>query len=98
MVFKPQAFNGRNVNPVDLEANPIMAMETRVADALARAADIDAAEVVVIAAGTAIVLKGTVTYPEEIEIAEDIASRVTGVASVDNRLSAVISNDNARTL
>lgn len=98
MVFKPQAFYGRHVNPVDLQANPTAAMETHVADALARAADIDASEVIVTAVGTTIVLDGTVTYPEEVAIAEDIASRIAGVVSVDNRLSAMISNDNARTL
>jgi osmotically-inducible protein OsmY len=98
MVFKPQAFYGRDVNPADLEANPTTAMETRVAEALARAADIDASDVIVTAVGATAVLQGTVSYPEEVAIAEDIASRVAGVVSVDNRLVSRISNDNGRTL
>jgi len=40
LVFKPPAFFGQDVNASDPEANPTAAMETHVADALARAARI----------------------------------------------------------
>lgn len=95
MVFKPQTFYGEDVNTADLEANPGPAAETRVAEALARAADIDASNVSVTSVGTQIVLQGTVAFPEEVAIAEDIASRVAGVVTVDNLITTA-SNDNTR--
>jgi osmotically-inducible protein OsmY len=43
-------------------------------------------------AGGTIVLSGTVAFPEEVAIAEDIASRIAGVVTVDNQIS-VFSSD-----
>jgi len=95
MVFKPQSFYGQDVNIADLKANPDAAVETRVAEALARAADLDAANISVTAVGSQIVLQGTVAFPEEVAIAGDIASRVAGVVEVENLVSTA-SNDNTR--
>ncbi|MDB5526753.1 MAG: hypothetical protein JWM58_4516 [Rhizobium sp.] len=95
MVFKPQTFYGADVSTVDMDANPGPAAETRVAEALARAGDLDATNITVTSVGTQIVLQGTVAFPEEVTIAEDIASRVAGVVSVENLVSAS-SNDNTR--
>ena len=95
MVFKPQTFYGEDVSTVDMEANPGAAAEARVAEALARAGDLDATNISVTSVGTQIVLQGTVAFPEEVVIAEDIASRVAGVVSVENLVSAS-SNDNTR--
>ena len=95
MVFKPQSFYGQDVNIANLEANPGAAVETRVAEALARAADLDAANISVTSVGSQIVLQGTVAFPEEVAIAGDIASRVAGVVEVENLVSTA-SNDNTR--
>ena len=67
----------------------------RVAEALARAGDIDASNISVTSVGSQIVLQGTVSFPEEVAIAQDIASRVAGVSEVENLL-ATASNDNTR--
>lgn len=95
MVYKPQAFYGHETDIADTQASPGAQLEARVAEALARAADIDASDISVTAMGTRIVLQGTVAFPEEIAIAEDIASRIAGVLSVEN-LVVTASNDNAR--
>jgi osmotically-inducible protein OsmY len=93
MVFKPQTFYGDEPNTVEPEKTPGAAIESRVAEALARAGDIDAADVSVTSvAGGTIVLSGTVAFPEEVAIAEDIASRIAGVVTVDNQIS-VFSSD-----
>jgi len=62
-------------------------------EALARAGDLDAADVAVTSVGSTIVLSGTVAFPEEVAIAEDIASRIPGVDAVDNQISVVSSGD-----
>jgi osmotically-inducible protein OsmY len=93
MVFKPQTFYGNEPSTVEPEQTPGAANETRVAEALARAADLDAADVSVTSVGGTVVLSGTVAFPEEIAIAEDIASRIAGVVAVENQIS-VASNDN----
>jgi osmotically-inducible protein OsmY len=93
MVFKPQSFYGNEPNTVEPENTAGAAVETQVAEALARAGDLDAADVSVISVDGTIVLDGTVAFPEEIAIAEDIASRIPGVVSVENRIS-VAGNDN----
>ena len=89
MVFKPRTFYGEESNTADLDVNPGPAAESRVADALARAADLDATNISVTSVGTQIVLQGTVAYPEEVAIAADITSRVAGVVSVENLLAVV---------
>lgn len=95
MVFKPQTFYGNEPNTAELAPSPETAVETRVAEALARAGDLDAADVSVTSVDGAIVLSGTVAFPEEIAIAGDIASRVAGVAAVEN-LIAIATSDNSR--
>jgi osmotically-inducible protein OsmY len=89
MVFKPQTFYGNESDIADVPDSPGAAVETRVADALARAADIDASNVSVTAVGEQIVLQGTVAFPEEVAIAGDIAARVAGVVVVENLITTV---------
>lgn len=84
MVFKPQTFHG-DTPEIDQPAAGALT-EARVADALARAADIDATQVGVTEADGVIVLDGVVLYPEEVAIAGDIAERMAGGAPVDNRI------------
>jgi len=93
MVFKPQTFYGNEPNTIEPEKTSEAAIETRVAEALARAGDLDAADVAVTSVGSTIVLSGTVAFPEEVAIAEDIASRIPGVDAVDNQISVVSSGD-----
>jgi len=95
MVFKPQTFFGNEPSTAALETTSGTAIETRVAEALARAGDMDAADVSVTAVDDTIVLSGTVAFPEEIAIAGDIAARIAGVTSVEN-LIATAGNDNAQ--
>ena len=89
MVFKTQTFYGEGVSTVDLDANPETAAETRVAEALSRAADLDASNISVTAIGAQIVLQGTVAFPQEIAIAEDIASQVVGVVEVEDLIASI---------
>jgi osmotically-inducible protein OsmY len=96
MVFKPQTFHGRETDISASQSNLASLLETKVATALARAADIDATEIAVTSVGSTIVLSGVVAYPEEIEIAGDIASRVVGITLIENRISLASSNDNLR--
>src|SRR4051812_210676 len=93
MVFKPQTFYGNEPNTIEPEKTSGAAIETRVAEALARAGDLDAADVAVTAVGNTIVLSGTVAFPEEVAIAEDIASRIPGIDAVDNQISVFSSGD-----
>ena len=93
MVFKPQSFYGHEPSTLETETTPATAIESRVAEALARAGDVDAANVAVTLVDGTIVLTGTVAFPEEIAIAEDIASRISGVAAVENLITTA-SNDN----
>ena len=95
MVFKPQTFYGKEPDIAEVDVTPDAAVAARVDDALARAGDLEATNISVTAVGTRIVLQGTVAYPEEVAIAKDIASRVSGVASVENLLSAVNANRDA---
>ncbi len=91
MVFQPRKSYGTAADIADPQsnpqANPQVAAESRVAEALARAADIDASDVSVTAVGDGIVLRGMVAFPEEVAIAGDIASRVAGVTAVENLIS-----------
>jgi osmotically-inducible protein OsmY len=82
MVFKPQTFHGQTPE-IDKPAG-FGGVEAKVADALARAGDLDATEVGVTETDGEIVLDGVVLYPEEAEIAGDIASRVAGPTRVRN--------------
>lgn len=84
MVFKPQTFHG-DTPEIDKPAGGA-STEARVADALARAADLDATQVAVTEVDGAIVLDGMVLYPEEVAIAGDIAERVGGGLPVQNRV------------
>lgn len=88
MVFKPQTFYGEPASP-EIDPHSDAALEARVAAALAQAGDIDATNVAVTAVGSRIVLSGTVALQTEAGIAEDIASRVSGVGGVENLLAAV---------
>jgi len=88
MVFQPRKSYSDPADIADSHANPEAAVEDRVAAALARAADIDASDVSVTAVGAQIVLRGTVAFPEEVAIASDIASRVSGVTEVENLIFA----------
>jgi osmotically-inducible protein OsmY len=94
MVFKPQTFYGHEPSTVEPEQTSAAAIESKVAEALARAGDLDAADVSVTSVGDRIVLSGIVAYPEEVAIAEDIASRIDGVGAVENQI-AVSSADDA---
>ena len=97
MVFKPQTFLGKEPNNHDGDSgsNATAELEARVADALARAADLDPTSISVTVVGSHVVLHGTVMYPEEVDIAEDIASRIPGVLTIDNRLTATGKMDEA---
>jgi osmotically-inducible protein OsmY len=84
MVFKPQTFHG-DTPEIDKPDGGAQA-EARVADALARAADLDATQVAVTEVDGRIVLDGVVLYPEEVAIAGDIAERMSSGMPVDNRI------------
>lgn len=84
MVFKPQTFHG-DTPEIDKPAG-LAGAEARVADALARAADLDATQVAVTEVDGALVLDGVVLYPEEVSIAGDIAERIGGGMPVRNRI------------
>lgn len=88
MVFKPQTFHGDDVTTFDAKANPGLAEEARVAEALARAGTLDASNVQVTSVGATVVLQGTVAFPYEISEATEVASRVPGVTMVENLLTA----------
>jgi osmotically-inducible protein OsmY len=87
MVFKPQTFYGNEPSTFETESTRATAIESRVAEALARAGDLDAGNVAVTSVDDKIVLSGTVAFPEEVVIAADIASRISGVAAVENLIT-----------
>jgi hypothetical protein len=87
MVFKPQTFHGNDIFNLD-EANPAIADERRVADALGRAGSLDASNVSVVAVGSTIVLQGTVALPEEVAEAGEIASHVAPSSHIENLITA----------
>ena len=86
MVFKPQRFHE---TPPQVERDyPTDAMlEAGVAEALGRAGPVDATRVFVTAHGAAVSLDGFVGSDSERATAGEVAGRVEGVKSVDNRLS-----------
>lgn len=88
MVFKPQTFHGEDENAFDAKANPGVADEARVADALARAGTLDASDISVTSVGSTVVLQGTVAFPQEIADAYEVASRVAGVTKVENLVTS----------
>jgi osmotically-inducible protein OsmY len=85
MVFKEPTFHGR-VPEAEAEYANHAVLEASVANALAIAGGIDAADVEVIAEGDAAVLSGSVASVGEIERATAIARTVDGVHTVHNRI------------
>ena len=91
MVFKPQKFH--EVPPQVEIDNPTQAeLEARVAEALARAGSADASQVDVTVEGSVVTLTGTVATSPEIGTVAEVAARVPGVVSVDNRVEALRDN------
>ncbi|MDB5555141.1 MAG: hypothetical protein JWL86_5125 [Rhizobium sp.] len=91
MVFKPQTFH--EVPPQVEIDNPTQAeLEARVAEALARAGSADASQVDVTVEGSVVTLTGTVATSPEIGTVAEVAARVPGVVSVDNRVEALRDN------
>jgi osmotically-inducible protein OsmY len=93
MVFKPQTFHGDDAATYDAKVNPTSADEARVADALARAGTLDASNISVTSVGSTVVLQGTVAFPQEIAEAHEVASRVAGITSVENLVTATHDNN-----
>ena len=88
MVFKPQTFH--EVPPQAEIDNPTQAgLEARVAEALARAGAADASQVEVTVEGSIVTLTGQVGTAPEIGTVGEVAARVHGVGSVENRVKAV---------
>jgi hypothetical protein len=88
MVFKPQTFH--EVPPQTEIDNPTQAgLEARVAEALARTGAADASQVEVTLEGSVVTLTGTVGTLPEVETVAEVAARVPGVGSVDNRVEAL---------
>ena len=85
MDFKPQTFH--EVPPqAELDDPTDATLEADVAEALARAGQVDASRVSVTARGGTVTLDGYVGSQWEVEAAGETARRIEGVASVDNRL------------
>lgn len=85
MVFKPQTFH--EVPPEAELDNPTDAMlEADVAGALGRAGLVDATRIAVITKGAVVILDGLVGSRSEADAAAEVARRVKGVGSVENRL------------
>jgi osmotically-inducible protein OsmY len=85
MVFKEPTFHGREPEAEAEYANRAT-LEAAVANALAIAGGIDAADVEVTAEGDEIVLSGSVGTVGEIERATSVAKTVEGVHTVHNRI------------
>lgn len=64
-------------------------IKRKIAEALKRSAQLDAANIAVEANGNEVVLKGTVRSWAECKEAEEAAWRVPGIAKVDNRITIV---------
>ncbi|EJC81552.1 putative periplasmic or secreted lipoprotein [Rhizobium leguminosarum bv. trifolii WSM2297] len=85
MVFKEQTFHGLEPE-MEAEISNRASVEAAVANALAIAGGIDAADVEVTMENDQIVLTGTVGTVGEIERATAVAMAVEGVHSVQNRI------------
>ncbi len=85
MVFKEPTFHGQ-MPEVEAEYANHATLEASVANALAIAGGIDAADVEVTAEGDEIVLSGNVGTVGEIERATAVARTVEGVHAVHNRI------------
>ena len=91
MVFKPQTFH--EVPPqVEIDNPTQAALEARVAEALARTGTADASQVEVTVKGFVVTLTGTVATSPEIGTVAEVAARVPGVISVENRVEALRDN------
>lgn len=84
MVFKKRTFFGEE--PERLIPQHPAELERRVANLLAAAPGLDAAEVTVTCSGETVVLGGRVATEEEILRAEEAARFVPGVTEVVNRI------------
>jgi Flp pilus assembly secretin CpaC len=91
MVYKPQTFHG-----VDVNENASAFNETAVAEALARAGTLDASNVSVTSVGETLVLQGTVSYPQEVAEAGDIAARTASGSRIENLVQATGHDNIAR--
>lgn len=85
MVFKEGTFKGET--PEHFNGPHPAWLETKVADALSVAGDVDASDITVTCKGTRIILSGSVGSAEEADRAIAIAAAITEVSEVDNRLS-----------
>ncbi|RFB89493.1 BON domain-containing protein [Rhizobium leguminosarum bv. trifolii] len=85
MVFKEQTFHGLEPE-MEAEISNRASVEAAVANALAIAGGIDAADVEVTMENDQIVLTGTVGTVGEIERAAAVARAVEGVHAVQNRI------------
>ncbi|OWV90003.1 BON domain-containing protein [Rhizobium leguminosarum bv. trifolii] len=85
MVFKEQTFHGLEPE-MEAEISNRASVEAAVANALAIAGGIDAADVEVTMENDQIVLTGTVGTVGEIERATAVARAVEGVHAVQNRI------------
>jgi osmotically-inducible protein OsmY len=86
MVFKTATFRGTEPQ-VETDHSTRAKLETAVSDALGVAGGIDASEVIVTAKGEDVFLDGVVGTPQEIERATAVARAISGVHSVENRIS-----------
>jgi osmotically-inducible protein OsmY len=85
MVFKEGTFKGQT--PEHFDGPHPAWLETKVADALSVAGDVDASDITVTCKGTRIILSGSIGSAEEAERAIAIPAAVAEVSEVDNRLS-----------
>lgn len=85
MVFKEGTFKGEP--PEHFDGPHPAWLETKVADALSVAGDVDASDITVTCKGTRIILSGSVGSAEEAERATTVAATIKEVSEVDNRLS-----------
>lgn len=92
MVFKPQQFHDRP--PQSEIQDPTQAdLEARVAEALARAASVDASQVAVTVFEGAVTLDGFVSSTEEINRVGEVAMCVQGVATLRNCVQSIGTGD-----
>ena len=86
MIFKQGTFFGE-IPEIEVEFVNHAALEEAVANALAVAGGLDAADVNVVAEGSVVTLDGAVATQAEIERATAVAANVAGVTTVRNHIS-----------
>jgi osmotically-inducible protein OsmY len=92
MVFKPQTFHDRP--PLAEIQDPTQAtLEARVAEALGRAASVDASQIAVTVVDGVVTLDGIVSASEEIDRVAEVALSVSGVTTLQNLVRATGTGD-----